>query len=29
VTPAELIDVLVTEKGAVTKPNREKIAALF
>jgi|SaaInlV_200m_DNA_2_1039689.scaffolds.fasta_scaffold00203_42 methylthioribose-1-phosphate isomerase len=29
VTPAELVDVIVTEKGVVEKPNREKIAALF
>jgi methylthioribose-1-phosphate isomerase len=28
VTPAELIDVLVTERGAIEKPDREKIAAL-
>ena len=29
VTPAALIDVLVTEKGAIEKPDAEKIAALF
>jgi len=29
VTPAELIDVIVTEKGVVTAPTVEKIAALF
>ena len=29
VTPASLIDVLVTEKGAVERPDREKIAALL
>jgi methylthioribose-1-phosphate isomerase len=29
VTPAELIDVLVTEKGAVEQPNRQKIAQLM
>lgn len=29
VTPADLIDVLVTEKGAVEQPNRQKIAQLM
>ncbi|MCE5182725.1 MAG: S-methyl-5-thioribose-1-phosphate isomerase [Betaproteobacteria bacterium] len=29
VTPAELVTGLITEKGVVTQPNREKIAALF
>jgi methylthioribose-1-phosphate isomerase len=29
VTPADLIDVLVTEKGVVTQPNAEKIAAMM
>lgn len=29
VTPAELVTALITEKGVVTAPNREKIAALF
>ena len=29
VTPAGLIDALVTEKGVVLQPNREKIAALL
>ena len=29
VTPAELVDVLVTEKGVIRNPDRERIAALF
>jgi methylthioribose-1-phosphate isomerase len=29
ITPAELIDVIVTEKGIVHKPDRKKIMALF
>jgi len=29
VTPAELVTALITEKGVVTQPNRENIAALF
>ena len=29
VTPADLVDVLVTERGVVEKPNQEKIAQLF
>ena len=29
VTPAELVTALITEKGVVREPNREKIAALF
>ena len=29
VTPAELIDVIVTEKGVVEKPTRENIAAMM
>jgi methylthioribose-1-phosphate isomerase len=29
VTPAELVDAIVTEKGVVTEPNAEKIAALM
>jgi methylthioribose-1-phosphate isomerase len=29
VTPAELIDVLITERGAVENPNSSKIARLF
>ena len=29
ITPAHLIDVLVTEKGAIYKPNHEKISAVF
>ena len=29
VTPAELVTALITEKGVVPTPNREKIAALF
>ncbi len=29
VTPAALIDVLVTEKGVIEKPDAAKIAALF
>ena len=29
VTPAELVDVLVTEKGVVERPNRERMAALM
>lgn len=29
VTPAELIDVIVTEKGVVVNPTREKMLALF
>nr|MBS0020151.1 S-methyl-5-thioribose-1-phosphate isomerase [Gammaproteobacteria bacterium] len=29
VTPAELIDVIVTERGVVRAPNREKLAALI
>jgi methylthioribose-1-phosphate isomerase len=29
VTPAALVDVLVTEKGVVEKPDRERIARLL
>ena len=29
VTPAQLVDVLVTEKGAIHAPDREKIAAIM
>ncbi|MDD5175581.1 MAG: S-methyl-5-thioribose-1-phosphate isomerase [Sterolibacterium sp.] len=29
VTPAELVTALITEKGLVNQPNRQKIAALF
>jgi methylthioribose-1-phosphate isomerase len=29
VTPAELVTALITEKGVVLAPDREKIAALF
>jgi methylthioribose-1-phosphate isomerase len=29
VTPAELVTALITEKGVVGEPNRDKIAALF
>ncbi len=29
VTPAELVDAIVTEKGVVTAPNAEKMAGLF
>ncbi|MDH3562844.1 MAG: hypothetical protein OEN49_05535, partial [Gammaproteobacteria bacterium] len=29
ITPAELIDAIVTEKGVVEKPTREKLAALM
>ena len=29
VTPADLVDVLITERGAVENPDRDKIAALF
>ncbi len=29
VTPAELIDAIVTERGVIVKPDRSKIAALF
>ncbi len=29
ITPAELIDVIVTERGVVRAPNREKLAALI
>ena len=29
VTPAELVTALITEKGVVSKPNRENIARLF
>lgn len=29
ITPAELVDVIVTEKGAVHQPDTEKMAALF
>ena len=29
ITPAELIDAIVTEKGVVTNPTREKVAALM
>jgi methylthioribose-1-phosphate isomerase len=29
VTPAELVSGLITEKGVVLAPDREKIAALF
>ena len=29
VTPAELVTALITEKGVVANPNREKIAAIF
>lgn len=28
ITPAELVDVLVTERGTVERPNRERMAAL-
>jgi methylthioribose-1-phosphate isomerase len=29
ITPAELIDVLVTERGVIAAPNREKMAEVF
>jgi methylthioribose-1-phosphate isomerase len=29
ITPAELIDVIVTEKGVIHHPDRAKITALF
>jgi methylthioribose-1-phosphate isomerase len=29
VTPAELVTALITEKGVVREPNRERVAALF
>ena len=29
VTPAELVDAIVTEKGIVLGPNRDEIAALM
>lgn len=29
VTPAELVTALITEKGVVSRPNREKLGALF
>jgi methylthioribose-1-phosphate isomerase len=29
VTPAELVSALITEKGVIREPNRERIAALF
>ena len=29
VTPAELVDVLVTEKGVIRQPDKAKIARLF
>ncbi len=29
VTPAELVDVIVTERGVVEQPNRDKLAALL
>ena len=29
VTPAELIDAIVTERGVVLQPDRSRIAALF
>ena len=29
VTPADLIDAIVTEKGVVERPNRERMKALF
>ena len=29
VTPAELVDVLITERGAVENPSTSKIARLF
>lgn len=29
ITPAELIDVIVTEKGVIQQPDRQKIAAIF
>jgi methylthioribose-1-phosphate isomerase len=29
ITPAELIDVIVTERGAVERPNREKMQAMM
>jgi methylthioribose-1-phosphate isomerase len=29
VTPAELVTALITEKGIVREPNRDRIAALF
>ena len=29
VTPAELVDVLVTERGVIENPTKNKIAQLF
>jgi methylthioribose-1-phosphate isomerase len=29
ITPAELVTALITEKGVIHEPNREKIAALM
>ncbi|HKM26548.1 MAG TPA: hypothetical protein VJY57_03810, partial [Thiopseudomonas sp.] len=29
VTPADLIDVIVTERGIVTQPNKQKMQALM
>ncbi|MEM8844676.1 MAG: S-methyl-5-thioribose-1-phosphate isomerase, partial [Pseudomonadota bacterium] len=29
VTPATLVDILITERGAIENPNRDKISALF
>jgi methylthioribose-1-phosphate isomerase len=29
ITPAELIDVLVTEKGTMERPDPEKMRAMF
>jgi methylthioribose-1-phosphate isomerase len=29
VTPAELVDAIITEKGVVTTPNREKLEQLL
>jgi methylthioribose-1-phosphate isomerase len=29
ITPAELVDLLVTERGVIERPNRETIQGLF
>ncbi|HSH30537.1 MAG TPA: hypothetical protein VK971_11560, partial [Thiohalobacter sp.] len=29
ITPAELVDVIVTEAGAVERPDRDRLAALM
>jgi methylthioribose-1-phosphate isomerase len=29
ITPAELVDAIVTERGVVERPNRERLAAMM